>query len=762
VLFVIPSKLSGVSFAEETGSNDQKAQKAGQAGQAGLNHLTVRAVRSLKAIKVDGYLNELEWQQAEVVRDFIQQGPNEGMPSSEPTEVRVLYDEDNLYIGFECYDSQPSKIVAKEMRRDGPLWQDDNVYIMIDSYNDQRRGFFFRLNPLAAQSDDAIFDGGANINGSWDCVWSSKGRIHERGWSLELAIPFNQLRFKAQNPMVWGINFGRNISRTKESTQWAQVPRSLSWPGTYWPIYQGKLTGLEGLKPSARLEIKPYLLPGISMEAETSDSNSRAGTLPLPSNSNSSNKEKTVLDAGLDIKYGITSNLTADLTVNTDFAQVEADQEQVNLTRFSLFFPEKRSFFLEGSGLFEMGVSGGGEFEAPPLLLFYSRRIGLHEDREIPILAGGKISGKIGKTNLGLLDVLTDEKEFDDYLVPRSNFSVVRLKHDILERSSLGLIWLNKKSLGSAGNDLQNRSFGLDLRFSPQEKLNFYSLIAKAGFGNINAVNTNSDDLAWNLSVSWRNDLFRTRASVLDIGKEFQTELGFVPRTDIRQLEVSGQYTPWIRHWGLRNLSFGPNLNFLLNHDNELQTSRKGASFSASLESGDEFHLFMSQDYERLEADFEIQKGGIIPAGEYEFTSVSLFGFSNFSRPLSADVDLSMGNFYNGKKQSLSLGSQYKPSGKLSLFFRYGHNRIELPADIFHTNVFSTRLRYSFTTDFFVKLFAQWNDTRERISANWLLSYRYSPGSDLFIVYDHAWDTSNGLKTETQTLLAKVTYFWSL
>ena len=276
----------------------------------------IKPLLTHEAIEIDGHLNEEAWSQTQMIDDFTQQSPDEGQPISERTEVRILYDTEKLYIGFECYDSQPDKIVANEMRRDGQLWQNDNVYIMLDTYGDKRQCFFFRTNALGALSDTAVTDGGENLNGSWDCIWEAAGRQHEKGWTVEIAIPFHQLRFKKNDSMVWGVNFGRNIQRTNETSQWIQVPRSQSWPGTYHPIYQGKLTGLQGIVSPSYFDVKPYLLGGLARNLEDGDW-----------------QRTTERDIGLDMKYGITSNLTLDLTLNTDFAQVEADQEEVNLTR---------------------------------------------------------------------------------------------------------------------------------------------------------------------------------------------------------------------------------------------------------------------------------------------------------------------------------------------------------------------------------------------------------------------------------------------
>lgn len=404
----------------------------------------IKALLTQETIEIDGHLNEEAWKTAQVIDDFVQQGPKEGQPITERTAVRVLYDIEKLYIGFECSDSEPKKIVANEMRRDGQLWQNDNVYVMLDTYGDKRQCFFFRTNALGALSDTAVTDGGENLNGSWDCIWEAGGQRHDKGWTVEIAIPFNQLRFKKRDTMVWGVNFGRNIARKSETAQWIQVPQSESWPGTYHPTYQGKLIGLQNVVSPSYFNVKPYLLGGLARHIEET-----------------ARQHTTERNIGLDMKYGITSNLTLDLTVNTDFAQVEADQEEVNLTRFNLFFPERREFFLEGSGLFAFGA-GIGNFGPPPLSVFYSRRIGIENEQQVRLLGGGKLTGKVGPYSVGALNMTTDASAKS----PMTNFSVLRMQRDILSDSTMGFILTNRQS--DFGD--YHRNGGIDLFFRPHDQ----------------------------------------------------------------------------------------------------------------------------------------------------------------------------------------------------------------------------------------------------------------------------------------------------
>jgi len=691
------------------------------------NEKTIQALKIEETINIDGQLNETSWVRAQPADDFIQQSPDEGQPITERTEVRVLYDTQKLYIGFECYDSQPGKVVANEMRRDGELWQNDNVYVLLDTYGDKRRGFFFRTNALGAQADSTVTDGGQNINGSWDCIWECAGQRHKNGWTVELAIPFNQLRFKESEEMVWGINFGRNIMRTNESAQWVQVPINESWPGTYHPTYQGKLLGLKGIHSPAHLDFKPYLLGGVSESFEDEDWDRDADG-----------------DTGLDVKYGVTSNLTLDLTVNTDFAQVEADREEVNLTRFSLYFPEKREFFLEGQGLFACGAGFGG-WGPPPLSIFYSRRIGIEEDKQVPILGGAKLTGKVGSYSVGALNILTQKTDVS----PRTNFSVVRIQRDILNSSCLGFIMTNRQS----GLDSDyHRNGGIDLSLRPQDQWKIKAMVAGSW-----SPNENERGLAWYLSNDWRNDIFRLDMSYLDIGPDFTAEMGFVRRTNIRSFNMDTGLELRPNSHGIRSIGIDLRGDYLLDHDNALLGWESTFHSGMYLDSGEGFGFDIERNFDRVDEPFEIEDSEI-PAGDYKMIRLGAGGGTSESRPFSIFGDGSYGDYFNGKRFGFDLDGRWRATYQLAIEMRYGYNYIDLPENNFATNVVGTRISYSLNTRFFTKVFAQWNDTRDRASMNFLLHYIYRPGSDFYLVYDHVWDTSDEFNTRVWTILGKLTY----
>ena len=691
----------------------------------------IRPLLTQETIEIDGHLNEEVWVEAQVIDDFTQQSPDEGEPTTERTEVRMVYDAENLYIGFECSDSEPEKVVANEMRRDGRLWQNDNVYVMLDTYGDKRQCFFFRTNALGALSDTAVTDGGENLNGSWDCIWKAAGRRHDKGWTVEIAIPFNQLRYKKKDSMVWGVNFGRNIARKNETTQWIQVPRSESWPGTYHPTYQGKVIGLEGIASPSYFDVKPYLLGGLARRLDKA-----------------SWQSITERDAGLDMKYGVTSNLTLDLTLNTDFAQVEADQEEVNLTRFDLFFPERREFFLEGSGLFAFGA-GIGDFGPPPLSVFYSRRIGIEGDKQVRLLGGGKLTGKVGPYSVGALNMTTDASSES----PLTNFSVLRMQRDILSDSTVGFIFTNRQS------DVSNyhRNGGVDLFFRPHDQWRMRAMTVGSW-----SPDPDESDLAWYLSNDWRNDNFRVNASYLDIGPEFTNEMGFMQRRDIRSLMLDTDYEVQIRRYGVRDVGAMFTGNYLLDHDNRPIGWDMGIGGSALWDSDDGFNLDFRRFFDRVDEPFSISSVEI-PAGDYEMNQVSLTAFTETSRPFALFGQVDYGDYFHGNRLSIDIDGQWRMTYQLAIETRYQRNWIKLPeTDLFTTNVVGTRISYALNTRFFTKLYAQWNDSAEQASANFLINYIYRPGSDFYLVYDQGWDTSDGFKAHTWTVLSKFTYLFSL
>ncbi len=683
-------------------------------------------------IKVDGVFDEGAWQSVEPIRQLLQIQPNQGAPMTQPSEVRILYDEKNLYFGFTFFDAEMQKLVANEMRRDSDgLRSNDYGFLLLDTYNDRRNAVFFRFNPLGGMEDTAVSNSGDSLNSNWDIVWECRASINPGHWTTEIAIPFSQLRFEKSEAMTWGINFGREIARAQEIGAWIPAPKTYGPLGKYRTAYFGSLTGLEGISPSRHLELLPYVSPGGSRVAAEEQTDA-------------------VFEAGLDVKYGITSNLTADLTLNTDFAQVEADEEQVNLTRFGLFFPEQRPFFLEGASIFDVGVPRPSFRRPPPLLLFYSRRIGLAEERAIPIIAGGKMTGKVGRYGVGVLDVFTDEFQDEEVEEPRTNYSVVRLTRDIFTGSSVGMIAINKQSA-----DDYNRTAGLDFSYRPRKDLDIRGLWARTLDDGVSEQND-----AFYLGGDWRNNRFGVEGSYTDIGEQFNPEVGFVRRGGVRHVRGEARYTPWPRAIGIRQIEIGPEVEFVLNRDNELETRELVIANDFELESGDSIGFEARHTTEHLTEDFHIQDT-IIPVGDYDFTWFQGSIHSSSSRKVFGDLRVELGEFYHGTRRGIGVDAVIKPNAQLSIQPLVEFNRVTLPTETFNASIFAGRVSYSFSTKLFTKLFAQWSSDREAATANFLINYIYRPGSDFYLVVNQTYDTEGeSIDLRDWTIIGKITYWW--
>ncbi len=706
------------------------------------NDYQIRAYRTYQSIEIDGDLSETDWQNAEPIDQFVQTEPYEGEKISESMEVRILYDDENIYFGFTCFDSDMSKLIANEMRRDArDIHENDNVFLLLDTYNDKRSGFFFRMNALGAVQDRAVTNSGDTFNSDWDAVVQCNSKINDKGWTLEFSIPFSQLRFNKRDLMVWGINTGRGLPRNQEESIWAPVPASYGGLAKYRTANLGNLVGLEGIAPARNLEILPYILPGITQ------ANDDAAVL----------QTTREFKVGFDAKYGITSNLIADFTYNTDFAQVEADQEQVNLTRFSLFFPEKRPFFLEGAGLFDFGVPRSSFRRPPPMLLFYSRRIGLAEGNAIPIIVGGKATGKIGSYGLGVLNVLTDEfyEENSDgpIEIPRTNYSVMRVTKDVSTGSRIGAIAVNKD-----GTSDYNRAGGFDFEYRPNDRLDVRGMWSRTFEPEMSGRNN-----AWYLGSRWRNGNFRLEGSYTDIDDDFNPAVGYVRQQGVRRMQGQFRWTPRPQKYGIREIWSGPEIDYILNQENELKEWKISYTHWFGFSTGDSIMFFGKREFESLDEVFEIREGVIIPSGGYQFSGLGGRISTSDSRPVNATTGFEFGNFYNGGIRRFYVHVTLKPTGRMSLESSYQFNQVNLPDGNFDANLFNSRFNYSFSTSLFAKFFAQWNQETNVLSTNLLINYIYRPGSDFYFVFNQTYDTDRTTKTSLvdSTVVGKFTYWWN-
>ena len=525
------------------------AQEAGQ--QHGKGSLTL--IRIEGEVILDGRLDEDDWEKAERITEFVQKDPDEGMPATERTEVRALYDSENLYFGVQCFDSQAEGIRATELRRDNRFQNDDSFAIILDTFHDHRNAFLFRINPRGTQYDALVTDEGRDINSSWDEKWEVQARIDETGWSAEIRIPLGSIRFSASDgAMVFGADFERIIRRKNESSYWNNFSRDFNFEQV---SQSGHLYGMADIESALRLRVKPYV-----------------GTRILTRGSDA--RDTSVLgDIGLeDLKYAVTSGLTLDLTLNTDFAQTEVDDQIINFDRFPVFFPEKREFFLEGAGIFEFGTFRGER--RPQIKLYHSRRIGLSgRGTEIPMLGGVKLTGKLGKKfTIGFLEAQTDE--LGDR--PGDNFAVFRLKRDILARSNLGFFFTNRQAEGGD----YNRVVGFDQNLTLLEHLQLTGLIGSSFTNGID-----EDQMIVVGAISWNDDLIDAGFSYTHLQENFDSDLGFIERKGTRKTDARFAYAPRLDSDIIRRFNFSYRLeNFQRVATNDLETRIHHLTYSISFE----------------------------------------------------------------------------------------------------------------------------------------------------------------------------------
>ncbi|MGE5244704.1 MAG: DUF5916 domain-containing protein [Betaproteobacteria bacterium] len=702
---------------------------------------------------IDGRLEDEAWRLAPPQGHFIQREPAFGMPSTERTEFRILYDDRTLFFGIWAYDDEPDGIIASEMKRDSGLGRGDAIKIDLDTFHDHRNAFYFSTNPLGARKDANSVENGRTINYDWNAVWQSKTTRDEHGWYAEIAIPLTQLRFKGgPGDTVWGLNVCRIILRKHEESYWAPFPREWGPTGFANLTRAGVLVGLHDLRPRRRLEFVPFVAPAAARDYD-------AGT--------PTSFERRY---GFDLRLGVTSTLTGNFTYKTDFAQVEADQEVVNLSRFSLYFPEKRQFFTGSAGIFDYGRTGvgfaGGENDGGPglLALFYSRRIGLQDGREVPIIGGGKVTGRVGPYAIGLLDIETDRTAFandggGETRLARANYTAVRVKRNVFSRSSIGAVFLNRQ--GGAGS-AYNRSAGVDAGFAFGDHTTLAAM-----FAGTMSPSSAERGRAGALDLAYKTDRFDVGGTYLDIGRHFDAEMGFIPRVDIRNSRATAAWTPRPGWRGVRQLTFGSRLDYYENHDGRLESRTEEATFKIERQDGATVTAYVDRDYDYLPFDWTFGNG-TIPIGGYDWNTLRLLYGSNSGKRVYGSAEVDVGGYYSGDKQTYGVKLNVLPRDTLLVENAYTQNRIQLPgAARYVTNTLSTRVSYSFTPDLFLKGFVQYNDDRRVATLNVLFWYIYRPGSDLYVVYNNGWETDipgarpRILRVRSRSLAVKMTWWLS-
>jgi hypothetical protein len=701
----------------------------------------VRFVKLATPLELDGRLDEEHYQEARPISDFIQLEPRNGEPATEKTDVWLGFDAGHVYVSMRVWESRPERMVVSEMRRDSNnIRLGESIWFAFDTFHDRRNAVQFEVNPLGGRTD-AQSTNERQYNPDWNLVWDLAVGTFEGGWTLEAAIPFKSLRYGPGSEQTWGFQARRNSKWKNEISFLTHVPASFGLSrGSHSASIYPETIGLEAPPAARSLEIKPYAIADLSTDRTV---------VPRIVNDPGA-------DAGLDVKIGVTQGLTADLTYNTDFAQVEADEQQVNLTRFSLFFPEKREFFTENQGTFTFGGAGGvsgvpnGDGGETPLL-FYSRRIGLESGTEVPILAGARLTGRVGATTIGVIDMHTrDEPKVS---AEDTNFLVLRVKRDILRRSSIGALVTSRSVSRVAPGS--NQTIGADATFGFFSNLSINTFIAKTATEGLNR-----DDLSYRAQLDYAADRYGVQIERLSVGEDFNPEVGFVRRYDIRRNFGLFRFSPRPRQARVvrRYVNTG-SLTYTENGAGRLETRIVDGEFAIEFQNSDRLVAGINDDYEFLRQPFAVAPGVAIPVGGYSFVTARGGYTFGQQRPVSGAVLIEHGGYYDGERTTLTLTrSRTKVTPQFSIEPSLSLNKVDRPAGSFTASVIGARATYTVTPLMFASAFLQYGSSNHGLSANLRFRWEYRPGSEMFVVYNEERNTlvSFAQATRTRSLIFKI------
>lgn len=664
----------------------------------------IKAVRITDPPTIDGYVNEEVWNEAFAVDSFFQREPFLGQPVSKKTIFYTCYDADNIYFAVKCWDD-PGKITAKEMARDVSLGKDDRIQIIIDTYLDKRNGYWFQIGPRGSIGDAIVNENGAVLNKEWDGLWTGKAKITDWGWQAEMAIPFKTMGFD-KNLKQWGIKFIRNIVNNLEASYWPVANLNAQ---RFQVSDAGILDGIENITQGIGLDIAPYLLTGVNTKTDE--------------------KADPTIKAGVDMFYHITPGLKSSLTVNTDFAETEVDDRQINLTRFNLHYPEKRDFFLDGSNNFRFGIEGDDTSPvAKSIIPFFSRRMGLDTlNRPIPINVGAKLTGQIGNWNVGLMYIN------DDNQAGKNNYAVTRISRNIGQQSSIGVIG----TYGDAVGGETNMVFGADMKlststFQKNKNVSFYL------FGLKSETNERKgNDVSWGTQLVYPNDLIKARLGYHQIGKDFLAGVGFVPRVNIRQTYGELKFGPRPNKWGIMQVEFGGSFDYITNFENgdletrEFEIQPLGIRFL----SGEIFRYSLFSQYEMLTEDFNIFEDFVIPAGTYEWWMQQFRLETKGARKVWGEASYRFGDFYNGKRNDIKLNVNWKVAVPFFIGGTILQNNISLPDGDFTANIFQVNANILFSPNVTFYNYLQYDNASN--SAGWQARFQWiiKPGNEIILAW---------------------------
>jgi len=710
------------------------------AGQVGPSPIDVEAAprpvavatRAATPVVVDGVLDEAAWRDAPVLSGFIQSRPDRGFPATFPTAARILYDDENLYVGVELTDPHPELLVIPSLEQDFESGNSDIFGITLDTFHDHRNAFMFLVNPKGAVKEAQDFDDSRQENAAWEGIFTVRTSIHDGGWTVEWAIPFTTLRFDPRrDPQEWGMNMMRRIRRLNEESYWAPLDQR---DRIHKMSKAGTLRGLAGIRGGRDLIVKPYAVTSHAEGAATS-----AGGTGWSG------------DGGVDVKWGLTPRLTLDLTWRTDFSQVEVDRERVNLTRFSLFFPELRDFFTENSGVFSFGDITERNYRSGSSLssftLFHSRRIGLDaEGREVPIVGGGRLTGRAGGFEIGALEMQTRSA----LGLPEENFGVLRAKRTVAGVGDFGAILVNRQATDGSGTF--NRTYGFEANLAPARYLRIDSYLAGV---DDDATGTDWAGRVW---AGWRDPFWDVSASIKQVGDDFVPKVGFVRRRGVREgyATVGVHPRPTSVAW-LNEVNPFVEVDYVTDLDGRLLTRTANASVDVSYRDGGSFGVDLVEDFERLSADYAFRPDAVVPSGDYSFRSVSVSARSSAGRPVWGRVSVTAGGFYGGRRHTVTASGQWRVDYHLSFDFSAERNAVSLPgAADFAANVYGARATFAASTHLFTSAFVQYNALTEEVVTNARLDYVHAPLSDLFLVYTERRDRTGSFPPD-RLLSLKIT-----
>ena len=700
--------------------------------------------------EIDGVVRgEGVWQDVPAATHFVQTRPTVGQAASERTEVRIGFTEEALFVAVICFDRDPAAIIVADSRRDAPLRDTDSIQLLFDPFQDGQNGFVFGTNPAGIEYDGQVINGGsglfggggrqqggsnAGLNLNWDGAWQVATSLHEAGWSAELAIPWSTLRYPKGSNQTWGLNVQRNIRRRNEIAFWAPLDQQ---HGIDRVSDAGTMTGVE--PPTRRLvQITPYALGVVERRSDTEDTD-------------------TDFDAGFDLKLGITPSLTLDVTYNTDFAQVEVDDQQINLDRFNLFFPEKRPFFLENAGFFAVGSSGEAE-------IFFSRRIGLGPDGEqIPILGGARLTGKIGRTQIGLVNIQTESvgRLGDLGSVQANNYGVARVKQELAPRSSIGFMFVNRQGTGSlAPSGDHNRAYAVDGQWGIGETHTLSGFVAQT-----DTPDRSGDEHAFRLAYAHSSPRWRANVDFTEVGDDFNPEVGFLARDGFRKpTAFLMRILRPEKTWGLHEIRPHISYRSFWGFDGFHETEFIHIDNHLEWRNGYEFHSAINLTLEGVREPFEIAPDVVVQPDTYSHEEYAFVFFTNRGAPFSSSSRLTIGGFFGGDRVSLSQTFRFRRGEALTSELTWNHNDVDLPVGDFEVNLARLRVSYSITPRVLLQALVQYNDLTDRVASNLRFSWLRDANTGLFVVYNEIQEIGNGMELARpdRSLVVKYSHLFNL